>query len=243
MRWRRPREHGPGRGGTLGGRLLHVAVGWEPSRDADRMSRSASRRSKSRWSRVRERASSPRFATASSTSRSSPAPRPLHGEQTLWRCGASGSSSPFRKVIRSPAGRRSTGSTSRTRQLLLSRRDPGPELHDLLIAKTGLARRPTEDRASRCEPRESQEPGRRRIRGHAPDRGERRREYCRRRFIARCARARSLPASAIPPTGARTIENPALASFLKVLGERYPLPADRAPDLRAAVLAKARSSP
>jgi hypothetical protein len=36
--------------------------------------------------------------------------------------------------------------------------------------------------------------------------------------------APSQPASAIPRTGARDSQNPALASFLKVLGERYPLP-------------------
>jgi hypothetical protein len=36
--------------------------------------------------------------------------------------------------------------------------------------------------------------------------------------------APSRPVSAIPRTGARDNQDPALASFLKVLGERYPLP-------------------
>ena len=77
----------------------------------------------------------------------------------------------------------------REEKILLSRRDPGPELRDLLIAKASLARRSPEDCApSRwsCEP---QEFGRGRLRGHRADRGLRRRQFPR-CDLSRAARRR-----------------------------------------------------
>jgi hypothetical protein len=89
--------------------------------------------------------------------------------------------------------------------------------------ETGFARRPAQDRASRRQSWESQKLGRRWVRSDAADRSELGRQY-RRRGLSGGRRRRGARLAGLSAHWRADNENPALSSFLGILGERYLFP-------------------